>query len=135
VIDPPAGTLPDLAEALGWVGFELDDAAGNVFGRVHGVYADAEGGGPVWLVAATGQRRRMRTIVVPLRECAAMPGRVWTAQGHDAMRSAPTVDPSRPLLREHEVAICEHYGIGEKLGRHAEVASRAGGAITAQPAG
>lgn len=131
--ESPAAAPPDLAEALGWVGFALDDLAGNAFGRVEGVYADAEGGGPVWLIAATGRRRRTRTIVVPLRECAAMPGRVWTAQEDDAMHSAPTVDPSRPLLREHEIAICEHYGIGEKVGRHAEVAARAAGAITAQP--
>ena len=134
--ESPAAAPPDLAEALAWVGFGLDDLAGNAFGRVEGVYADAEeGGGPVWLVAATGRRRRTRTIVVPLRECAAMPGRVWTAQEGDAMHSAPTVDPSRPLLREHEVAICEHYGIGEKVGRHAEVAGRPDGAVTARPAG
>ncbi len=42
-----------------------------------------------------------------------MPGRVWTAQGREAIRTAPAVDPTRPLLREHEVAICAHYGIGE----------------------
>ena len=133
--EPQAAAPPDLAEALGWVGFELDDVAGNACGRVAGVYADADGGGPVWLVVLTGRRRRARSIVVPPRECAAMPGRVWTAQGRDAMRAAPTVDPSRPLLREHEVAICEHYGIGEAIGRHAEVAARPSGAMTAQPWG
>jgi hypothetical protein len=128
-----AGALPSLAEALAWTGFELDDAGGRPVGRVEGVYADAEGGGPVWLVVATGRRRRTKAIVVPLRECAAMPGRVWTAQGRDAMREAPVVDPTRPLLREHEVAICAHYGVPERVGRHAEVANRAAGSITAQP--
>ena len=59
-----------------------------------------------------------------------MPGRVWTAQEREAMREAPAVDPSRPLLREHEVAICTHYGVGERVGRHAEVAGRAAGAVT-----
>jgi hypothetical protein len=128
------GAPPSLADALGWAGCELDDAGGKAVGRVEGVYADAEGGGPVWLVVTTGRRRQAKVVVVPLRECAAMPGRVWTAQGREAMRDAPAVDPSRPLLREHEVVICAHYGIGESVGRHAEVVGRAAGSVTAQPA-
>lgn len=128
------GAPPSLAEALGWAGFELDDAGGRAVGRVEGVYADAEGGGPVWLVVVTGRRRRAKAVVVPMRECAAMPGRVWTAQRREAMRGAPAVDPSRPLLREHEVAICSHYGVSERIGRHAEVAGRPEGTVTAEPA-
>jgi hypothetical protein len=134
VSDAPAGALPSLAEALGWRGSEIDDAGGRPVGRVTGIYADAEGGDPVWVVVASGRRRRAKEVVVPLRECAAMPGRVWTAQGRDAIRAAPTIDPSRPLLREHETAICSHYGVGEAVGRHAEVAGRAKGSVTAQPA-
>jgi hypothetical protein len=129
-----AGTLPSLAEVLSWSGFELDDSGGKAVGRVEGVYADAQGSGPVWLVVVAGRRRRTKTVVVPLRECAAMPGRVWTAQEREAMLNAPAVDPSRPLLREHEVAICSHYGIGERVGRHAEVVGRAEGSVTAEPA-
>ncbi len=132
--DAPAGALPSLPEALGWTGFALDDAAGNDVGRVTGVYADVEAGGPVWLIVVIGRRRRARTVVVPLRECAAMPGRVWTAMAREVMRNAPAVDPSRPLLREHEAAICSHYGIGERVGRHAEIGRRPEGSITAQPA-
>ena len=63
-----------------------------------------------------------------------MPGRVWVAHEREAMRGAPVVDPTRPLLREHELAICAHYGIGETIGRAAEVAGRAAGSVTAQPA-
>jgi hypothetical protein len=136
-----AGALPSLPEALGWTGWELDDAGGRPVGLVTGVYADAESGAPVWLVAAVaGRRRRLpflrrraRTAIVPLRECAAMPGRVWTAQGREPIRAAPAVDPDRPLLREHETAICLHYGIGEQIGRHAEIATRVPGAVTALP--
>jgi len=143
VSEAAAGGLPSLAEARGWSGLALDDAGGRTVGRVEGAYADAEGGGPVWLVVALGQgrlrrlwpgRRGTKRVVVPLRECAAMPGRVWAAQSHEAIRTAPTVDPSRPLLREHEAAICAHYGIGESVGRHAELAGRPTGALTAQPA-
>jgi hypothetical protein len=140
--EAPPAPPPSLAEALAWIGFELDDSVGRGVGRVTAVYADAEGGAPVWLVVAleSGRRRlsfarrRAKAVIVPLRECAAMPGRVWTAQGREAIRAAPAVDPSRPLLREHEAAICLHYGIGEAVGRHAEVAGRADASVTAQPA-
>jgi hypothetical protein len=134
VTDAPAGALPNLAEARAWRGLELDDAGGGAVGRVDGVYVDAGGDAPVWIVVAIGRRRRARAVVVPLRECAAMPGRAWTAQPRDAISTAPTVDPSRPLLREHEAAICSHYGIGEQVGRHAEIVGRTEGSITAQPA-
>jgi hypothetical protein len=141
VSEAPAAALPGLAEALGWVGSELDDAGSRAVGRVTGAYADAESDLPVWLAIAVSSggrrlpfaRRRAKTIVVSLRECAAMPGRVWTAQARGAVLAAPAVDPTRPLLREHEVAICVHYGIGERVGRHAEVFARAEGSITAQP--
>ncbi len=43
------------------------------------------------------------------------------------------VDPSRPLLREHELTICAHYGIGERVGRAAEVVGRPEGAVTSKP--
>lgn len=116
-----------------WAGFEVDDADGTRVGRVHGAYADAKGGEPVWLVVALG-RRGAKKVVVPMRECAAAAGRVWIAQPREALRDAPAVDPSRPLLREHEAAICAHYGVGEGVGRHAEIAGRQDGEVTAQPA-
>jgi hypothetical protein len=138
---PPAGP-PDLGEVGHWIGSGLDDAAGKAVGQVTGAYADADDGRPVWLVVSVaGGRRRLpfgrraaKAVAVPLRECAAMPGRVWTAQARQAVRDAPSVDPTRSLLREHELTICLHYGIGEPVGRHAEVANRAKGSISAQPA-
>ena len=133
-MDERAGVAPPgLAEVLGWRGFKLDDAGGAVVGRVEGIYVDSDVGIPVWLVVRIGRRRRAKTLVVPLRECAAMAGRVWAAQSGEKMRAAPAVDPTRPLLREHELAICAHYGIGERIGRHAEVAGRANGSVTAGP--
>jgi PRC-barrel domain len=130
--EAPSARLPSLAEAIGWIGFDLDDAGGSRVGRVEGVFVDGERGDPVWLVVALG-RRGAKKIVVPLRECAAGAGRVWTAQGHDSLRDAPAVDPTRPLLREHEITICVHYGVGEGAGRRAEVAGRAEGTVTARP--
>lgn len=132
--------VPSLAEATTWIGFGVDDVTGSRLGRVHGLFADA-GGEPAWLTVALRRRfslfgRRAATLVVlPLRDCAAAAGRVWTAHAGDVVRAAPTVDPTRPLLREHELTICAHYGISERVGRAAEVLGRPRGAVTAPPAG
>jgi hypothetical protein len=115
-----------------WQGFELDDLGGSQVGRVHGVFRDAESGEPSWLVAALG-RRRIKLVAVPLADCAGASGRAWAAHQAEVLRAAPGVDPTRPLLREHELAICAHYGIGEGVGRAAEVAGRPEGAVTSRP--
>ena len=126
--------------SAGWLGFEVDDVAGARAGRVRGLFADAERGEPAWLVVDLARRlpllgrRGGRLVALPLRDCAGGGGRVWTAHRREALRRAPAVDPTRPLLREHELTICAHYGIGERVGRAAEVAGRPEGAVTAQPA-
>jgi hypothetical protein len=117
-----------------WAGVDLDDVDGAHVGRVLGGYVDAESGEPVWLIVAIGRRRRSKKVVVPLRECAVAAGRAWVAQERGTMREAPTVDSTRPLLREHEAAICAHYGVGEGSGRNAELTGRAEGSLTAKPA-
>jgi hypothetical protein len=71
--------------------------------------------------------------VAPLGDCAAAAGRVWIAQERDAIRRAPIVDPTRPLLREHELTISTHYGIAETVGRAAEVVGRPESSVTSQP--
>ena len=71
--------------------------------------------------------------MAPLRDCAAAAGRVWIAQEREKIRSGPVVDPTRPLLREHELTISAHYGIGENVGRAAEVAGRPENSATSQP--
>jgi hypothetical protein len=122
-----------MAEASTWLGFEVDEVGGSRVGVVQGFYADAETGEPAWLVAGLG-RRRPKPVVVPISLCAAASGKVWVAESKETMRSAPTVDPSRPLLREHELAICAHYGIGEAVGRAAEVRGRDEGSVASRPA-
>ena len=134
--------MPDPAEVLheasSWVGWDLDEVWGAPVGRVHAIYVDSESGAAAWLIAALGGggllgRRQANLVAVPLRDCAGAAGRVWTAHGRDSLQSAPTVDPTRPLLREHELAICGHYGIDEGAGRAAEVAGWAPGSVTSQP--
>jgi hypothetical protein len=138
--DAPPAAPPTLEEATRWVGFEVDDLDGTRVGRVHGVFADSDGGAPAWLIVTLARRsgllrrRGGLAVAIPMRECAAAAGRVWIALSRRARDSAPTVDPARRLLREHELAIGAHYGIGESEGRCAEVAGRPQGSITARPA-
>lgn len=127
------GAAPSAAEAASWLGADVGDLGGGTVGQVQGVYVDAESGEPAWLIARLGRRRRARVVAVPFSSCAGAPFGVWVAQEADAIRSAPVVDPTRPLRREHELTICAHFGIGEKVGRAAEVADRDAGGITATP--
>jgi hypothetical protein len=122
------------AEAIGWLGTEVAEIGGAAVGQVQGLFVDVDSGEPAWLVARLG-RRRARVVAVPFASCAGAPFGVWVAQEGEAIRSAPVVDPTRPLRREHELAICAHFGIGEKVGRAAEVAGRDEGGITATPPG
>lgn len=123
------------AEAMAWVGAEVAELGGDPLGQVQGVFVDADSGEPAWLVARLRRRRRARVVAVPFANCAGAPFGVWVAQEGEAIRSAPVVDPTRPLRREHELTICAHFGIGEKVGRAAAVAPREEGEITATPPG
>ena len=126
-------SLPSADEVRGWVGWEIDPIDSAEVGRVQGLYVDADGGAPTWLVAKLG-RFGGRMVAIPVHACAAGGGRVWAAHERAEIRNAPVVDPTRPLLREHELTICGHYGIGEKVGRAAEVVGRPEGSLTSQPA-
>jgi PRC-barrel domain len=128
-----AAAMPSPAEAMKWVGAEVKDIGGNAVGEVHGVYVDQAGGDPAWLIAQVGRRRSARLVAVPLRDCAGAAFGVWVAQEGEALKSAPVVDPTRPLRREHELTICAHFGIGENVGRAAEVAGRPEGDVTSEP--
>jgi len=124
---------PSAAEAMGWLGAELAELGCDSVGQVLGLYVDVESGEPAWLIARLGRRRRVRVVALPFSNCAGAPFGVWVAQEGDAIRSAPVVDPNRPLRREHELTICAHFGIGEKVGRAAQVSTREKGAISATP--
>ncbi|HKO38453.1 MAG TPA: PRC-barrel domain-containing protein [Solirubrobacterales bacterium] len=124
---------PSTAEAMEWLGADVTELSGSSVGQVQGIFVDADSGEPAWLVARLGRRRRARVVALPFSNCAGVPFGVWVAQEADAIRSAPVVDPSRPLRREHELTICAHFGIGEKVGRAVEVSGREPGGITATP--
>jgi PRC-barrel domain protein len=124
---------PSAAEAMSWLGAEVAELSGDSVGQVQGLYVDADSGEPTWLIARLGRRRRARIVAVPFSSCAGAPFGVWVAQEADAIRSAPVVDPTRPLRREHELMICAHFGIGERVGRAGEVRGRQEGDVTATP--
>jgi hypothetical protein len=124
---------PTLGEARAWVGCRVDDVAGSRVGRARAVFADERSGEPTWLIVKLG-RFAGPLVAIPLRDCAATASRVWVAHPRRTIRTAPLVDPTRLLLREHELTICGHYGIGEQVGRAAEVVARAEGSVTSQPA-
>lgn len=119
-----------MAERL--VGSEVDELDGKRVGVVQTVYVDALSEEPAWLIVALG-RRRAKLVALPVSDCAAGGGRVWTAHSREELRDAPAVDPTRPLLCEHELAICRHYGIGEGVGRAAEVAGRDAESVGSRP--
>jgi hypothetical protein len=131
--------MPELAlsEAIGWVGTQLADLEGEQLGEVQSVYIDSTDHHPTWLVVQLpgGRRGRgARIVAVPVDMCAGAAGvGVWAAIDGARLRGAPVVDPTRPLLREHELTICEHFGITGDLGRAGSVAELAEGAITAIP--
>lgn len=131
--EPVVSAPPSLGEARRWIGDQVDDVGGSSLGQVHGLFVDAGSGEPTWLIVKQG-RFGGGMVVVPLRDCAAAVARVWVAHPRETIRSSPIVDPARPLLREHELTICAHYGVGERVGRAAEVVGRAEGSVTSQPA-
>jgi hypothetical protein len=126
-----------LGDAIAWVGTPLADLEGEALGEVQSVYIDSTDHHPAWLVAKLNGGRRgrgARIVAVPVDLCAGDPGAgVWAAIDGSRLRGAPVVDPTRPLLREHELTICAHFGITGELGRAGTVAGLAAGTITAIP--
>jgi hypothetical protein len=132
--------MPDpvpLGEAIGWVGTPLADLESEAIGEVESVYIDSVSHDPTWLVVKLSGGRRgkgTRIVAVPVDVCAGAAGvGVWAAIEGARLRAAPVVDPTRPLLREHELTICAHFGISGEIGRAVAVAGLADGAITAIP--
>lgn len=127
------GSVPaPLKEALGWIGFRVDDMNGARVARVEAIYVDAADGEPVWLVVKVG--RFGKVTAIPYGECADGPGRIWIAHGRKVVRGAPAIQPGQPLTREDELELCDHYLIRPDRGRHEVVDERPEEAVTAVPA-
>ncbi len=129
---PGARQLPSPEQALDWVDDGIDDLGGSGIARVQAIFVDADSAEPAWVIAKLG--RFGKAVAIPIHDCAQVAGRVWVPHAREVVRGAPSVDPAQPFAREHELAICAHYGIHEGHGRAAEVAARAPGAVTAKMA-
>jgi hypothetical protein len=123
---------PSLDAVRAWVGFRLDEIAGASVGKVEGVFVDASGDEPVWLLARMG--RFGHYTLVPGRDAVAGVGRVWVPYTRDQIRRAPKVNASQPLTADAERQLLAHYGIASEAGRVSEIADRDAGDVTAKPA-
>jgi hypothetical protein len=129
----PAGSAqPPLKEALGWIGFRVDDMNGSRVARVVAIYVDAEDEEPVWVVVKLG--RFGKVTAIPYADCADGPGRLWVAHGRKSVRGAPAIDSGEPLIREREMDLYDHYLIRPDRGRHGEIVERDEESVTAKPA-
>ncbi len=124
---------PGADEVAEWVGYRVDDIAGQSVARVQGFMVDAESGQPTWLAVKLG--RFGKTVPLLVRECAAAAGRIWTPHDREVIRDAPAVDASLPLNRDQEMQVLDYYGVPEGVGRSAEIGSRPGASETSRPAG
>jgi hypothetical protein len=129
----PAGESLSADQAQSWKGFRLDDMSGSTIGKVEGAYVDPDTGSPEWLLTRMG--RFGHHCLIPARDAVAAAGHVWVPYGRDQIRKGPRQDPGKPLDRDGEQALLDHYGVGTgEAGRGAELAEREPGAITARPA-
>jgi hypothetical protein len=129
----PAGSAPPpLKEALGWIGFRVDDMNGARVARVQAIYVDAEDDEPVWVVIKLGRFGKLTA--VPYQDCADGPGRIWVAQGRKTIRGAPPIEPGQPLTRELEMDLYDHYLIRPDRGRHGTLVEWHQDSVTAKPA-
>jgi PRC-barrel domain len=127
-----AGSPPPLHEALGWIGFRVDDMNSDRVARVESIYVDGKSGAPVWVLVKVG--RFGKVTAVPYADCAEGAKRIWIAHSRKAIRGAPALAAGQPLTREQELELCEYFWILPDRGRAAEIASRPAEAETAKPA-
>ncbi|MDQ3759749.1 MAG: hypothetical protein M3331_07400, partial [Actinomycetota bacterium] len=114
-------------------GHRLDEMGGAQVGRVEGSLVDGETGRLEWLLTRMG--RFGHYCLVPARDTVTANGRVWVPYSRDQIRRAPRVEPGKPLERDAEQQLLEHYGIAKaEGGRGAELSEREPGAETAHPA-
>jgi hypothetical protein len=128
----PRHPLPGLDEVEHWVGLKVDGRDGHSLGRVAGIHVDAEDGAPRWVILRLGPIAG--STAVPFAHVAEGGGRLWAGYERGTVREAPRFKPDEALTAEHELELCEHYGIREETGRAAEVRHRDGDEISALPA-
>ena len=111
--------MPDLTEALGWIGFRVDDVYGARVGKVEDVYVDHDRGTPTWILAKMGRFGDSHALI-PLQDAVGGAGHVWIPYEKDLIRRAPQIAVGAPVAQEREIMLCAHYGVMSSRG--AEIA-------------
>jgi hypothetical protein len=127
----PAGTGLALDQAKAWAGHRPDELGGAAVGRVEGVFVDERSGSTEWLLARMG--RFGHHTLVPARDAVEGVKRVWVPYTRDQIRQAPKIAAGKPLARDAERELLEHYGIAADVGRSAELAALPADAVSARP--
>ena len=122
---------PGAADVRNWTGYRLDEIGGGNVGKIEGVFADAEGNDPEWLLARMG--RFGHYTLIPARDAVAGVKHVWVPYTRDQIRAAPKVDPRADLTAGGERELLAHYGIMADAGRAADIAERDDADVTAKP--
>jgi hypothetical protein len=99
---------PDLEQALGWVGYRVDDIYGAGVGKLEDVWVDPRSGEPRWLLVRSGRFGSHHTLI-PFDDATAGAGHIWIPFERDAVRHAPDIDPREPLSRELDATLRAHY--------------------------
>jgi hypothetical protein len=120
--------MPDLTEALSWIGFRVDDVYGARVGKVEDIYVDHDRGKPYWILAKMGRFSDAHALI-PLQDAVAGAGHVWVPYEKDLIRRAPQIAIGAPVAQEREAMLCAHYGVMSSRG--AEIASIPPTALTA----
>lgn len=102
------GSKPSLNEALGWIGWRVDDIYGANVGRLDDVWIDPGTGSPRWVLVGEG-RFGGRSTLIPFEDATAGAGHVWVPYERDIVRAAPEVEAGAPLTQELETALRAHY--------------------------
>lgn len=121
--------MPEIHEALTWIGNRVDDVYGARVGKIEDAYVDAESGAAVWLLVRLGRFGDEHTLV-PCDDAVAGAGHVWVPLERRQVKSAPAIRPGDALTRAQDLAVAAHYGV-ETL-RAAEIGEAE---VTAVPAG
>lgn len=107
--------MPHLTEALGWIGFRVDDVYGARIGKLEDIYVDHDSGTPTWLLVRTGRFSESHALA-PLQDAVAGVGHVWVPYEKDQIRRAPQIAAGAPLAQKREIALCAHYGVMSSRG-------------------
>src|SRR5262245_23298742 len=95
------------------VGYAIG-AMDGALGRVHDVYFDDRHWGVRYLAAETGQWLGGRRVLLSpgsIRRIDRGRRRAEVALTRQQVRDSPAVDTHKPVERQHEVALPEHYGV------------------------